>query len=398
MTSPSQPHPLRRTAVLAWMLVVLGGFATRIPILVLSYGSDDIFSWNYFALEIRQHGVSWMYFNVPLFNHPPLMAELARVALWVSEQTGVRFAVCFKAPVVASEILSLYVLWDVWRRRRGPGAGALAAAAFAWNLDSILVSAYHGNTDCLFAALCLLSAYFVEERQRHLAGGLALGAAINVKLIPVFLILPFLARYRRWSEAARFTAGMALGALPFVPILIVAGKGFYRNVLAYKSFVDQWGIPLFLLQSQSSPRLRGIAQEWTAAYSVFGRYLTLLLPLAVAILAARSNRFDRYQLGALTLALFLIVAPGFGIQYTVAVVPLLFAVEVAAASVYSLVAGLFAAIVYFCFWDGKWPAASRFASQLPMAGALFGLIAWWVLCAFVVKMLFPPRRRSPTTA
>ena len=54
----------------------------------------------------------------------------------------------------------------------------------------ILVSGYHGNTDAVYAMLSLLAVYLLQDRNRPLLAGLALGLAINIKLIPVLLIPP----------------------------------------------------------------------------------------------------------------------------------------------------------------------------------------------------------------
>jgi hypothetical protein len=368
-----------RPRELALLSLAALGFLARLLVLHWSVGSNDIFTWEAYGHHMRDQGLIWLYENVLIFNHPPLMGYLAQLSFWLSEHLGVRFAVTFKLWAVAAEIAAAWLLFDLWRRRQNRSWALVVLAAFAWNLDGILIGSHHGNTDCIVAVLCLLSAYLVEERQLHFAGGVALAAAINVKLIPVLLVPCFVLRYRRWREVRHFVAGLSLGVLPFIPIFLVAGAAFYRNAVAYRSLVDRWGIHFLLPQASS-------------LYQTWGPKLVVVTSLALAALAARSERFSRYELGAVMLALFLFLAPGFGVQYTVVAVPLLFAVRVGLASGYSLLAGLFCLGVYWHFWDGKIPATSYFTESFPLPAALFGLLAWWTLGGFVGDRLLPRKQ------
>jgi hypothetical protein len=131
------------------------------------------------------------------------------------------------------------LLFKLWSRRRGAMTGWTAAATYAWALTPILVSSYHGNTDSVAAAAWLLSVYLATEHGADFAAGLALAAAINVKLIPLLGIPAAFAYYRSWKRATRFFDGLALGLLPFLPVVVVVGPAFYRNAIAYGSSV--WG-------------------------------------------------------------------------------------------------------------------------------------------------------------
>ncbi len=370
------------------VVVALGalGLLSRFAVSALSFGSNDIFAWSIFASAIREHGLFWLYLHDSSFNHPPLPGYLAAALSWLSEHSPFRFSIWFKLPVIAAEFGSAALLWRIWSRRKGLPAAALSLLVFGWSLDSILVSAYHGNTDCIFAFFCLLSAYLIEERGQDLAGGLALGAAINIKLIPVLLIAPFLARYRTRRGAALFIGGLAIAAIPYIPVLLVQGKSFYQNAIAYNSQLDHWGINEFLLALRGI-RLEALAVSWINSYRTAGRSLILLSTLLLATAATRTLRWNRYQLGAMTLSLFLILTPGIGVQYTAQLVPLLCAASLPTAALYSTLSGLFIGLVYFLYWTGSIPAESHFLGMYPELAALFGLLAWWTLCGFVIKML-----------
>ena len=129
------------------------------------------------------------------------------------------------------------------------------------------------------AALSLLAAFLIDRR-RAFAGGLALAAAINVKLIPVLLIPVFLASLATRREAIRFIGALLLGALPFAPFIAFHWAGFRPHVLAYKSYAGPWGITSlldFLGQSKNFAELsRSLSQFWIKR----GSTAVLLAPLA----------------------------------------------------------------------------------------------------------------------
>lgn len=374
------------------LFIVLGGFGllSRFIVSALTLGSNDIFAWAGFGTWIRQHGLIPLYAHDPLFNHPPLAGYLGAFLSWASSLTSIRFSIVFKIPVIAAEFASAALLWRIWDRRAGRSSAALALLVFGLGLDGILVSGYHGNTDCIYAFFCLYSAYLVEERGADFSGGLALGAAINIKLIPVLLIGPFVARYRSWRGAARFVGGLAVAAIPFAIVLILDARHFYTNALAYKSRVDNWGIDFFLLQL-SQTRLADIEPRAVDLYSVWGRLLILAAIGLLVVAARRTERWNRYELGALTLSSFLVLTPGFGVQYTVAVVPLLCAVSLSSAALYSTLAGLCVGLSYYLYWTGTIPPRSMFGVPRAVPASLFGLLAWWTLCLFVTRTL---RRRQ----
>ncbi|MDB5289346.1 MAG: hypothetical protein JWL69_587, partial [Phycisphaerales bacterium] len=229
-------------------------------------------------------------------------------------------------------------------------------------------------------------------------GGLALAAAINVKLVPVLLILPLAMSFRRWGDLMRFAIGVALGVLPFVPILLLAGRSFAANALAYKSRVDLWGVNYFLLQAAGGAADSGPLPAAVLFYRDFGRYLLLALVAAWSIAARLLPRWNRYEVAAVTLAIFLILAPGFGVQYTVIVLPLMFAARVRFAVIYGLCAGAFLFAAYLVFWDGGFPFSSLFNQMFPPVVGTMGLPAWGVLIAFVLVTVAGGLRRRDLAA
>ncbi len=275
---------------------------------------------------------------------------------------------------------------------------------YAWSLDAILVSGYHCNTDPIYAFFCLLCVYLLQDKHRSFLAGLALAAAINVKLTPVILAFPLLLWHRSWRSAAKFVVGLAIGALPFVPVFLYAGKSFYSHAIAYKSNPDNWGITCLLMQADKEP---GAWYEFVpkdhplaSLYFNYGRYAVLALTAGWAVMARWGRRvsgenrrpYDAYATAAVTLSVFLFFTPGFGVQYTVIVLPLLFAVWPGMANAYGFVAGLFLAVIYWAHWPAHhWPPNSQFAGMFPRPSRVYGLAAWALLGYFTLRAIFTKR-------
>src|SRR5690606_23081591 len=105
-------------------------------------------------------------------------------------------------------------LLRVYRDRGSELLGSAAFAAYGLSLSCIVISAHHGNTDAIYFFLAFLAAYCMERRAPFWAG-VALGAALNVKLIPVLLALPLASSCSNRRDFVRYVLGGSLGAIPF---------------------------------------------------------------------------------------------------------------------------------------------------------------------------------------
>ena len=378
------------------LALALAGVLATLGISLSSWGTTDTLSFVRFAYGIDRDGLLATYRNDALLNHPPIPAYWCLAALWLSGKNAFAFAVIFRLPMIVAAGAGAFLVGRIARGRgASPQAAAALTAAAAWNPCVMLVSGYHCNTDPVYAALCLLAVYLLQDRGRPLLGGLALGLAINVKLIPVLLIVPLALAARSRRELARFVAGLAVMALPFVPPLLME-PAFARNVLAYRSQIENWGIPflLDLLTPGNDIPGRGEPAEGAPATIYFrtGSAFLLGATLLWAVAARVAGRWDRYQVAAVTFALFLVLAPGFGVQYLVIVAPLLYAAaRPALAHAYGLLAGAFLLAVYWLYWDGGFPLVSLVDLRFPRPLALLGLATWGLLVYFVATVILTPR-------
>jgi hypothetical protein len=374
------------------------GLIARLVLAALSRGSNDAAFWEEFAWQISHFGIRSLYDHEPWFTHPPLMGGWAFLSLRIAELTWLPFPALLKLPGILGDIGTALLLHRVWQGRGAPKLGvplpAWAVLVFAWNLDAILISSFHGNTDSL-CTMFLFCAFVLQAERRPLGAGLALAATLNVKLLPVLCVPLLLLQQRTWTDGRRFSLGLLAGIVPYLPYLVTSAWSMISRMLGYASNPEPWGVLAFLSYSVDLPLL-GAWAAWAAeSYHVHGRYLLIAIFLGLGLVQRHWSPWTVLELGALALAAFLVFAPGFGIQYTVYVVPFLCAVHLRTAAVYGLAAGVFAGILYLAYWTGGSPWFSLFTDRYPMPVPLFGIVAWVVLAQFLVRTLERGMRRSP---
>lgn len=359
-------------------LVVLVGAIARLLLWWNSIGSNDVVIWYAHAEAIRDYGIAGTYEHVQRFNHPPLVGLYARAVLGMADADVYAFARLIKLPALAGEALAMVLLWRF--------AGCRVAAVYALLPVPILVSAFHGNTDCLLAALLLGSA-LAFDRDRYLLAGLLFGAAMNVKVVPLVLVPVVLLAAPSARALVRLGAGLAVGAIPFIPPALSAGPAMIRNMVDYVPNPDNWGVLSVLNPALDQPRLAvvaSLARDW---YVENGRYVILLAIVAVAVLSRLRRPLPTSAQLAAAIALFLVLAPGFGVQYVAYAVPLLCLVDVKAAVQWGVAAGLFIGCVYWIFVISWSPVQSSFNSAYPAPAPILGAVAWTVLLAFLARAL-----------
>jgi hypothetical protein len=247
---------------------------------------------------------------------------------------------------------------------------------------AFLVSAYHCNTDCLCAAFSLLACHLLH-RERPFWAGLALAAALNVKIIALVLAvaLIFHPSLRGRDRLVAFLGGMSLAAIPFLPVFVLDPAVILRNIFAYNSNFNRWGLALPILELGD-----------TRAKDLFlaaGRYLIFGGVIAFSLWNRRVQRLNAYQLGAAAYALFLVVTPGFGVQYTAYPAALLLAASLPWGVAYGIAAGIYIGFVYAFFWTGTIPLSSAFVA-FPSVLGLISVLPWGILLGYVVHCVRRP--------
>ncbi len=351
------------------------GALTRIWLWWHFIGSADAHIWSQHGAEILVHGIAHTYQTVAIFNHPPVMGWLAALWSYLGHGDLIVFSRWLKIPGLIGELVTLALLWRM--------VSPVAAAIYALSPVAILISAFHGNTDALCAALILAGA-LAAERKHWFITGVLFAAGLNVKLVPLLLV-PVLLSSVPWRALPRLAAGLALAGIPFLPPALSAASAMRQNILNYNPPVQDWGAVAFLGYAT--------VKSW---YLGNGRFVVL----AAIILFAVWSRFQRnLPVGnrlAVGCALWLILTPGFGLQYLIYEVPLLCLVDRGYALLWSCSAGAMLAVEYGVGLEGgvhpltSWKPTN--VGDLEVVSRL-GIVAVTVLVYFAAAELRKPRNK-----
>jgi hypothetical protein len=336
-----------------------------------------------------------MYRNVRLWNHPPLMGYLVLGLRELAQLLDLRFAPTFKLVPIVAEVFTGLLVFALRRKTDGYQRAIASLIVYSLSLDAILVSGYHGNLDPIVGGL-VLATCAAMERGRYVLAGAIFAVAVNIKLIPL-LVLPVLVASVKPRDILRFCAGAAPGSLPFLVVLASVGDAFINNAVRYRSNFDNWGIPLairapwYFAQTRHLDSLKILLEKVGRAYIELGTVLVVGAIVALAVHFHRTRAFSLYERAALGLSAFLVLAPGFGVQYTAILGPVLLAASFTWGRRWAWVAGLFLLVVYATFWTGGYPLHSYFYGSFRIPGAAVGITAWGLLIAY----LFQTLRRRP---
>lgn len=380
---------------LVWIVIGAGvlGLVMRFVVAWRVLGSNDITTWSSFGSAINSTSLGQVYDTIPGFNHPPLMGYMAALAEALGRRLHVGFERFFKTPIILAEWAGALLIYRCWRVR-GARTAALAFLLFCWNPTSFLVSAYHGNTDALCVTLSVLAAVLMDGGRPFWAG-IALGASINVKLIPVLLIPVLLSRVATRRGALHFVAGLLPGVLPFLPFLLKHWDGFKAHVLSYVAVPGYWGFPELFAGVRDTPFLSAIGTTLFTDYVSWGKFLVLAMPIALGVGALWARRrWSAQSMIAMAFCWFLVVTPGFGVQYAVYPVLPLFAVHLRYAFWYALLAGVYILMTYLGLRREGEIIFSDFNQGYPVISQYLASVAWVCVVTIAFRLTWP-RLRLP---
>lgn len=370
----------RRTVWLA-AIAVMSGIAARLWLWWFTIGSNDTSIWNDHAKHILKFGVAGTYRNFqapPQFNHPPPMALYAAQARLWAHGNLLDFGRLIKLPGLFGEALAMWALWRF--------AGRRAFAVYAMLPVAILISGYHGNTDCLYAALVLV-AVIAFDREKYFLAGVLFGLALNVKLLPLIVIpLAFLA-VSSWRQLWKLAAGLTIPLLTFVPPALTAGHAMFHNMLQYDSRPENWGVMAILNAGMKSQMWGGLSEFALAKWIATGRYRLILAMVGIVLLSMLRRKMSLSEQATLMVAVFFLVAPGFAVQYLIFIAPLLCLVDWKIGAWWGWTAGLFAGVVYLSYVVSWTPLRSEFWGFYPFPANVLSILPCGVLVYFIVARL-----------
>ncbi|HET8775019.1 MAG TPA: glycosyltransferase 87 family protein [Thermoanaerobaculia bacterium] len=360
-------------AVLAGGIVL--GVILRAVQIATSIGTVDASNWLRHVLYVDQLGVLRAYPASRLINHPTLGLEVAYWSWKVGGALGLHFFDTFRILMSAADVVTALAL--VALARHVGMKPVWVALVFFLSPASIFISAFHCNSDPLMVMFIVL-ALLATVRQRPIAAGLLIAAAVGIKII-AFAALPLLLfGFRGWKARVQFLlASAVLGAIVFVPPVIASGWIAIRNVFGYTGWRGAWGFHLAL-------NIIGFVfpQIVPKDSSTFLTPLLILAMLALWVVEARRafhgglepQRLIRVTGLAFLLVLFL--GPGFGVQYLMWLLPYpaFFLRRTQTLILHGLISAFLFAV--YTSWSHGWPWLWASGSTNPVWVGVLGLVVW----------------------
>ncbi|MGD0838895.1 MAG: hypothetical protein ABSB49_19850 [Polyangia bacterium] len=404
----TRPGRCRTLLIVGAPLAFATGF--KLWLALTTVGTNDVRYWHTFMDYIVARGSVTIYRDIWYYNHPPMMSGLLKVLSWLVPYAPNGFPFLIRLPAITADTVTAIVMFRLvsfaWNERRAMAC----AASVALSPILIMVSGFHGNSDPVFMSLVLLAADRLLLGESPVGAGLLLGLALNVKLVPLILAPVFFFHLRQLGAKVRFSLALAAP--------IAAGFGYHvalaypfmkRNVFDYGGLRGVWG--LGELCGNGWPTITSLA-----AASWLKLAIALLITGRAATLAwlDRRSRYDRSGaldgrirgrarelLGSVGWAflIFMLLTPGFGIQYLTWLAIASFLLGPAGAIGYNLIGGAFMFSVYH-YWNRGFPwhfADSDKVGPWRAPQALLGRAAWIYLLVWAALMMREALRRKRAT-
>ena len=336
------------------LLLVFASLAVKLALAWTSHGTNDIDMFESSAALTQTEGAIRLYqqkvivlhdghpYYEEVFNHPPFMISLLRTMANVAERLDVAFASLFRTLTSLADLGAFFLVAAIVRRRVGMSWNLVA---YAFCPAAIMIAGFHGNSDPLMILFLLATAWSAERGHPPWLMGLFFGAALNIKLLPLFLLPALIFYLRNWRERIQCFGVIALSSLAlWLPYLAQDPAAVVKSTVGYNSLAGLWGAGYLL---------KGTI--FFSKYSLYSKYPILFLCAGVAWLAnRRKTRIPLFDQFGITLFLFLFLTPGFGVQYLYWLTPWAVTLGVRVYLFHSLAAGTFLFTVY-TFWSGGMP-------------------------------------------
>ena len=382
-----------------WTVLVC---ATVIKIILasLTTGSNDVLFFQAYAEKVRTDGAGALYRDGIVlldsfghrrhwegFFHPPFIIHVLGFLNWIRSVTHLSFPFLFRLLSIVADAGSAVLIKDLLLDSFAEKKAYVMACLFAGAPLLIFLSGFHGNTDPVMIFFLILSVSLLSKGQGAWMAGAAFGMSCNIKIWPLILAPVLILHIRSFRDRMWFLSAAAvvavLGSLPVLstdPILVV------ERVLGYTSLFGHWGLSRLL--SWVGP------VSVLSFYASYGRYFVIIAVMAVAIwLHFKSDAGLAIKLGLVS-SVFLVLTPGFGIQYLSWYLPWVLFLGSEVTLIYLIATGAFMLHVYSFWSDGfPWNLADS-----TVAGTWRGFLVWhellcW-LCVVGCLFLFLQKARS----
>ena len=382
------PEQRRRVLLVGLPLLLVTAF--KLWLALTTFGTNDVKYWNTFMDYIVAHGSVTIYRDIWYYNHPPLMSGLLWLLKPLVRHAPHGFPFLIRLPAIGADVVSVIVTYRLVRFAWNARRALVCAIGVALSPILVMVSGFHGNTDPLFMCLVLLAADRLVIGRSALVAGILLGLAINVKLVPLIVVPVFFFYLPTLAAKARFVLALVLVvSAGFGYHVLVAYPFMKKNVFDYAGLKGIWGITeLCAAGYPAILSLHGAAVlKKLIALFITARALMLAWPGRTPDSPAAARRF----LGSVGWAflIFLLLTPGFGVQYLAWLAIAGFLCEPIGAIGFNLLGGAFMFSIYH-YWNRGFPwnfADSDTVGAWRAPQALLGRVAWIYLVVWAALMI-----------
>ncbi|MEO8605264.1 MAG: glycosyltransferase 87 family protein [bacterium] len=354
-------------------------------------GTIDVVYWQQFLAGINAGGGAGIYAHHELFNHPPFMIHFLRALGALQGWSGAPFVFLLRLPGIFADVGTVALVWALRERLAPTPVHPAAIVLLALAPASLMISGYHGNTDSLMIFFVVLGVFLAERYPASWPAGTALGMALCIKIAAaIFLPVFVLSRRRQRDKVTLLSAAAMTFVVASTPYLYGNAHLIARRVLGYAGGATPWGAPLLfdvvrqqaldaLLANQPAVPLSSalwlyrVAGRAGAAYAAWSRpALLAALCLLAWWLNRPSRRLPLFTQCAITACLFLVFAPGFGVQYLAWVVPWVAAAGALVAAPFHLTS---AALLYWLYRTDYFGAPTASGRSLLCWAAIGAVLA-----------------------
>ena len=370
------PVSSRRRAII--VLAAAIAFAAKLFLALKTYGTNDVYSFERFAVWSRYFGAD-LYQIAPDFNHPPSMIHLLHFLQWIAERTDLPFHFWIRFPGILADAGSLWLICRILGSRIAERSVFIAVLLIAAAPAQILISGFHGNTDPIMIFFVIAAVYLAGYRGSVIGGGIAFGLALCIKVVPLILVPVLFLAIPGWRKRTTFFAATAaVVAMAWSPFVERQPSLILHHVLGYKGSYGLWGFSwLFRQLGDGWPATEFL----NAAFRLAGTPTLMTAIVALSIWMNRSGRKPTlYVQVGMVFLLFFAGASAFAIQYLAWLTPWLAELGVVPVALFTLTGSVFVIVVYN-FWTLGTPA------YLAIAYPWFHLQYFQALCWISVLLL-----------
>lgn len=385
-----------------WVIFISSLFlVAKLMFSSLTYGTNDITAWVRFSRIIEKTGTFEIYRLEPRYNHPPLISWILPLIDAISRKTQWGFPYTFRLLPILADYLSAGVIWELLGIYNSKKRFLITMLCVV-NPIQFFVSAFHGNTDPVFLFFILSSVYFVERGNIKL-GGFLYGLSLCVKIVPLILLPAYILRVAQKDKSRWRVFILCSSTIPiliFLPYLVHDFSAILNNMFYYDSSKGLWGLGhIFrsMLKNDALPGyLRQTGFRLFLYHCVFGKFLYWLF-LGLIFFRLRTKETNLAENIFLSFSLFLVLTPGFGVQYLswLSVFSVIVCCETGA--LYMLAGGIFLYRVY-----GYWSSGPflDYANSLAFGGRWAGFdkeldLVLWVLVLFMLVKFLAKLKPTP---